>query len=582
MNKTIIININGTVFHIEEQAYELLKTYMTGVKRHFVNSADSLEITTDIENRIAEMFTEILARESRQALVEQDVIDITQQMGSVEDFEPADESAGSNFTSNEFHNNHGASRRLFRNPDDHLISGVCAGIANYFDVPALWIRIAFVISFAFFGTGIFLYIILWVIVPKAATRADRMAMKGEPLDLQGFKRNFEAEMHQVSGHLADLQQEARPLIYKTRDFIGDFLEHLGKFLGSTGKLLIKLLAVGIMLAFAAGIVFLVAIVGYTLVSGNTRYFNLPADFFSYQYINQVYIAALLLAVIPLASLIILIARLAFNTVSLSRSTGYTLLVVWISALVVLIYHGSIVASEFQESAGFTKTINLKPTASQVYQLELNEEMFFTPEDSARLDIKNKFQNLTLTYDDQENMEPRSVIINVEKGDVPYPVITESFTARGRSYEDALMNARNTQYVFTQKDSVLKFDYKLRRLKNTPWHNEDVRITLKLPLNATVMVGNKINRYIGNYLDLDCSDEAHRRSNDDQPAAFIMTNNGLECKYPKIEEVAEPEEIEQTTADSIVTDTITTVVDTVYKRIVKPKVPQRPAPPRRNR
>ena len=56
MNKTIIININGIVFHIEEDAYEILKNYMTDVKRHFLNSADSLEITTDIENRIAEMF----------------------------------------------------------------------------------------------------------------------------------------------------------------------------------------------------------------------------------------------------------------------------------------------------------------------------------------------------------------------------------------------------------------------------------------------------------------------------------------------------------------------------------------------
>ena len=46
MNKTIIININGTVFHIEEDAYEILKSYMMEVKRHFMDSADSLEITT--------------------------------------------------------------------------------------------------------------------------------------------------------------------------------------------------------------------------------------------------------------------------------------------------------------------------------------------------------------------------------------------------------------------------------------------------------------------------------------------------------------------------------------------------------
>jgi len=83
MNKTIIININGIVFHIEEDAYEILKNYMTDVKRHFLNSADSLEITTDIENRIAEMFSEILTTENKQVIVEQDVNSVIEQMGRV-------------------------------------------------------------------------------------------------------------------------------------------------------------------------------------------------------------------------------------------------------------------------------------------------------------------------------------------------------------------------------------------------------------------------------------------------------------------------------------------------------------------
>ena len=90
MNKTIIININGIVFHIEEDAYEILKSYMTDVKRHFSTSADSLEITTDIENRIAEMFSEILTRENKQVIIEQDVNAVIGQMGSVADFESAD------------------------------------------------------------------------------------------------------------------------------------------------------------------------------------------------------------------------------------------------------------------------------------------------------------------------------------------------------------------------------------------------------------------------------------------------------------------------------------------------------------
>src|ERR1700759_3067419 len=125
MNKTIIININGIVFHIEEDAYEILKNYMTDVKRHFSNSADSLEITTDIENRIAEMFAELLEKEGRQVIFEQDVKTVTEQMGSVADFESAENDANAYI-----YNRNTEGRRLFRDPDDHLVGGVCAGIAN--------------------------------------------------------------------------------------------------------------------------------------------------------------------------------------------------------------------------------------------------------------------------------------------------------------------------------------------------------------------------------------------------------------------------------------------------------------------
>jgi hypothetical protein len=74
-------------------------------------------------------------------------------------------------------------------------------------------------------------------VPKAVTRADRMAMKGQKLDLQGFKNNFEEELNTVKGNLHNFHNEARPLVYKTRDFAGDIFTHFGNFLGGAGKVI---------------------------------------------------------------------------------------------------------------------------------------------------------------------------------------------------------------------------------------------------------------------------------------------------------------------------------------------------------
>jgi phage shock protein PspC (stress-responsive transcriptional regulator) len=245
MNKTIIININGIVFHIEEDAYEILKNYMTDVKRHFSNSADSLEITTDIENRVAEMFNELLANERKQVIVEQDVHTVIEQMGRVEDFENLEDD---NTAANTPYTYGTDTRRLFRDPDDHLISGVCAGIASYFDIQPLWIRLAFALSFFFAGSGLLLYIILWIVIPQANTRADRMAMKGQRQNLQGFKDNLEEELSSVRNHLNNLHQEARPTIYKMRDFIGDLLSHLHLFFMGAGKIIIKIIGFAVLLA----------------------------------------------------------------------------------------------------------------------------------------------------------------------------------------------------------------------------------------------------------------------------------------------------------------------------------------------
>ena len=81
MNKTIIININSIVFHIEEDAYETLRTYMIDIKRHFSQSADSGEILLDIENRVAEMFMERIQQGKKEVISRQDVQEVIRQMG---------------------------------------------------------------------------------------------------------------------------------------------------------------------------------------------------------------------------------------------------------------------------------------------------------------------------------------------------------------------------------------------------------------------------------------------------------------------------------------------------------------------
>src|ERR1700744_415724 len=319
MNKTIIININGIVFHIEEDAYEILKNYMTDVKRHFLNSADSLEITTDIENRIAEMFNEILARDNKQVIIEQDVNQVVEQMGTVADFENADSDSAHQPAD---HNYTAEARRLFRDPDDHLVAGVCSGIANYFDIDAVWVRLAFALLTPVGGSGALLYIILWIVVPKAVTRADKMAMKGEKQNLKGFKKNLEDELSTVRQNFSNFGHEARPFVYKARDFVGDFFHHLGMFFNGAGKMLVKLIGVCILLAaFGAAIFLIVALIA--CVGFGSDFMNpiFPFKVIQNEMVNKVFVVSFLVAFIPVLTIILAVIRAIFNVVSIGKSTG---------------------------------------------------------------------------------------------------------------------------------------------------------------------------------------------------------------------------------------------------------------------
>jgi len=528
MNKTIIININGIVFHIEEDAYEILKNYMTDVKRHFMNSADSLEITTDIENRIAEMFSEILLRENKQVIVEQDVNEVTGQMGSVSDFENADDTKSAPYT----YDTEG--RRLFRDPDDHLVAGVCAGIANYFDIDAVWVRLAFALFLPVAGTGFLLYIILWIVVPKAVTRADRMAMKGEKQNLQGFKKNLEDELSSVRQNFSNFGNEARPFVYKARDFAGDFFHHLGIFLAGTGRVFVKLVGVFILICCLALSVFLVVALVALLGFGRFEPFHdLPFTLIRHSHAELIYISAFLAAFIPLLSIMFLTLKGIFNTGSVGRSTGSTILVIWLCSLGLFIYYTTEIALNFRESAQYSENITLKPVKGNVYYLKLNDIKYFSKEDSVRLNIKSLAPGVKITedpyeYNDFEHFQYRRVHINIQRSDIAQPALVETFRAKGRSYDDALSNVRNAKYRFTQQDSVLKFDYRLYGDRDDLWHDEELFITLKVPLNSTLVIDDRLGTDILDNVDIHDCKVTDKKENLPY-ATFIMTDNGLQCK-----------------------------------------------------
>ena len=202
MKKTISINISGVIFHIEEDGYDKLKSYLTTVQQYFSTYEDSQEIVTDIENRIAEKLLAKLKSADKQAVSVEDVNELIAAMGTVADFEAVEEeevlvtSGGRNSaqSTGQGARNTGTQnptpgslphatnppfgpRRLVRDLRRKTLGGVCAGLAHYFNVDVVWVRLIFLVLFLAmpplgreFGAGVssftfIIYIAMWIALP---------------------------------------------------------------------------------------------------------------------------------------------------------------------------------------------------------------------------------------------------------------------------------------------------------------------------------------------------------------------------------------------------------------------------------
>src|SRR5690606_8370669 len=137
-----------------------------------------------------EMFSERINAQ-KAVITMQDVKEVTAQMGNISDFEDVNENAEDPPYQDQLYTE---SRGVCRHPDDELIGGVWSGLGRSFDLEAEWFRLIFVLMFLLGGSGFIVYIVLWILVPLARTRADKMSMRGEAPNLQNFKRKFDEEM----------------------------------------------------------------------------------------------------------------------------------------------------------------------------------------------------------------------------------------------------------------------------------------------------------------------------------------------------------------------------------------------------
>lgn len=232
MKRTVSAHISGIVFQIEEDAYELLKDYLQRIRRHFKNEEGVDEIMEDLESRIAELFRERLHK-AKEVVTEADVEAVIGILGRPEDFgDEVDEEEASG-EERKRRESAGPEKRIFRNPDDKVLGGVCSGLSAYFGLDPLWLRLLFVLALFFAGTGPLIYIVLWIIIPEARTRAEKLQMRGEPVDLDNLKRKMKEESEDLKERFNKFTDKVDEEEVQTKG--KEFTTALGRFFGKLGR-----------------------------------------------------------------------------------------------------------------------------------------------------------------------------------------------------------------------------------------------------------------------------------------------------------------------------------------------------------
>ncbi len=208
MNKIFNINLGGYPFTIDDDAYDCLSKYLKAIHRHFKKSEGYEEITSDIETRMAELFQE---NSSAQPIISMKIVtDAISIMGTPEDF-GASSMEDASYENTHTNESYQTGKRLFRDPEDEVVAGVCSGIAAYFGIKdPLWVRIAFVLFTFGGGFGIPAYILIAIIVPKAKTSSDRLAMQGAPVNVSNIAKIVEKEFSNLSERLTEITDNWDP------------------------------------------------------------------------------------------------------------------------------------------------------------------------------------------------------------------------------------------------------------------------------------------------------------------------------------------------------------------------------------
>ncbi len=393
-------------------------------------------------------------------------------------------------------------KKMFRDTENKVLGGVSGGLAAFFGVDLVVVRLLFVLFTIFFGSGIVIYLVLWVVLPEARSLTDRMQMQGEPVTLSNIESNIKKNLNE------DPEKEESAL---TKIILFPF-RLIGMVLGVLGKILVPIaeiirVAIGVFV-----VLFGVCLLFMTIIGGGMLFGIFSASAFSWPwlmdhnevgmplhiFINSIpswlAVAAFAAALIPTIFLMLLGTSIVAKKFSFNATTGWTLFVLFFVSVAMLGVGLPKIIYSFKEEGEF-KIENTYPLPQKRVTLKINEVGM------------DDYDGVSLTLRGYEGKELK---------------LAQAFRSQGGTRQKAIEYAQLVTYSVDVKDSIITFDSNLKFKEDAVFRNQRLELTLYLPYDYPIVLDRSIassTYFVSHHIDYENRD------------GFVWTmkeNGGLTC------------------------------------------------------
>lgn len=478
MKKVVKVNIGNLAFTLNEDAFEVLSRYLDDLKRHYSNKPSGFEVIEGIEERIAELFLEKCGHDNIVTI--ETVNEVISILGKPDDIDDDSKQSSSQQVPPSMAY---VPKRFYRNPDNRVLGGVCGGLAAYFKIDPVVIRLIYAVlalgltivgplHVSFFFMMV-LYIVLWIVIPEAKTVEQKCAMYGESVDISNIQRRVVEEANKAGKSIRRAGQYGS-------DAVSDIFGAIG-------------VAFGVILTIAgfAGILFLtIFFLGFEVIDG---FFPVNIiDFINLGTIDSLWIkiCGICLLFIPFIGMLMGGIQLVFRLKRSRFKPGLILAIIWWVSLFAMITFGAVGSKGYWEQY---ESENEKPMNFKGDTLFVKFESA-TSAPLSRTIFEADFSSATLLWYDNSAKEEKIVSFPhlrlIRQSESDSSMIRTSVQAFGYTRSEARDKAERNQPEYELKDSLLVI-HDITYTKNHKWDGTIKKIRLYIPENTKVLIQDPV-------------------------------------------------------------------------------------------